>query len=60
MTTYYEKGDAIQGDKIVGIARKINKPKVVVRTGSHKSIQITLEENAFCVIDKKSRFLPQF
>ena len=58
MTTLYEIGDAIKGDLIVGEARKISKPKVIIATHRHKAQQVILEENAFCFIRKKLRFLP--
>ncbi|MCR4335324.1 MAG: hypothetical protein NUV57_02185 [archaeon] len=59
MTILYEVGDAIKGDLIVAEARKIKKPKIIVKTGRHKSQQIILEENVFCVVRKKTRFHPE-
>jgi len=53
-----EEGDSLHGDKIVCEARKISKPVIIIKTGRHKAQQIALWENAFCVIEKKLRFLP--
>lgn len=52
-----EAGDSIKGDKIVGEARKISRPIIIPKTGRHKAQQITLWENAFCVVEKKLRFI---
>jgi len=57
MTASYEEGDSIKGDSIVGEARKISKPKVIVKSGRHKAIRVVLRENAFCFISKKLRFV---
>ena len=59
MNFYYEVGDTVKGDKIICEARKISKPKVVPATGRHSAQQITLWENAFAVVEKKTRFLPR-
>ena len=59
MTIHYEEGTRICGDKILCEARKIGKPKVVAATGRHSAQQIVLWENAFAVIEKKTRFLPK-
>lgn len=58
MTILYESGDAIKGDQIVGEARKISKPKVIIATHRHKAQQVILEENAVCFVRKKLRFIP--
>jgi len=53
--TYREKGDALEGERIACQARKIiNKPP---RHGSssHKIQSMTLESNAYCVIEKSFR-----
>jgi len=57
MTTYYEEGTAVKGDLLVGEARKISRPKIIPKRGRYKAIQIILQENAFCVIRKKLRFV---
>lgn len=59
MTIYYKKGDAIKGDKIIGEARKLSKPRVIAKSGRHSAQRIILIENSFCIIDKELRFLPQ-
>jgi len=52
-------GSSIKGDKIICRARKIGKPVVLPLSGRHKTQQIAIWENAFAVIEKKSRFLPK-
>ncbi len=52
-----EAGDELRGDRILAEARKIGKPKVIIKTGRHRAIQVKLWENAYCVIEKKLRFL---
>jgi len=56
-TTYTEEGATIVGDVLVGEARTISKPQVIVRTGRHKAQRIILLENARCRIEKKLRFV---
>jgi hypothetical protein len=57
MTTYHEVGATLVGDRIVGEARKISKPKVTIKSGRHKAQQVVLDENAKCRIEKKLRFI---
>ena len=57
MTTYQEVGDTLVGDRIVGEARKISKPKVIIKSGRHKAQQVVLDKNAKCRIEKKLRFI---
>ncbi len=59
MNTHYEEGDALKADLIVAEARKISKPKLVIGSSRHRAQQIILEENAFCMVRKKLRFLPK-
>jgi len=53
-----EQGDAIKGDKIRCEARKISKPMVIPKTGRRSAQQIILWENAYCIVEKKQRFIP--
>lgn len=57
MNTFYEEGDTIKGDTLVGEARSISKPIVIVKSGRHKAQRIVLRENALCRIEKKLRFI---
>jgi hypothetical protein len=57
MTTYHKVGDTLVGDRIVGEARKISKPKVIIKSGRHKAQQVVLDENVKCRIEKKLRFI---
>jgi acyl-CoA synthetase (NDP forming) len=57
MSVYTEEGDTIVGDVLVGEARKVSKPVVIVKTGRHKAQRIVLREDAKCRIEKKLRFI---
>jgi hypothetical protein len=59
MKIFYEEGNALKGDLLYAEARKVSKPKTVICSGRHKAQKIVLQENAFCVIRKKLRFLPK-
>ena len=52
----YEAGDTLKGSRIYAEARKIDGPRVIVRTGRHRAQSITLIENAKAVIVKKLKY----
>jgi hypothetical protein len=45
------------GSKIYAEARKVDGPRVIVKTGRHRAQSITLIENAKAVIIKKLRYV---
>lgn len=49
-------GDALHASKIYAEARKIDGPRVIVKTGRHRAQSITLIENAKAVIIKKLKY----
>jgi hypothetical protein len=55
--TYIKEGTTINGDTIVGEARKISDLHVIVKSGRHKSQRIILKDNAMCRIAKKYKFI---
>ncbi len=55
MPTYYNKGDAIEGERIICQFRKSGREEIVRGTGAHRSKKLTLY-NAYCVIAKPFRF----
>jgi hypothetical protein len=57
MSNYNKEGTTIEGDRIVGEARKISDPVTIVKTGRHKSQRIILKDDAMCRIAKKYRFI---
>ena len=57
MTILYGYGGAVKGDLIYARARNISKPTVIVQTGRHKAQRVILKDNAFCVIEKKLKYL---
>ncbi|NPV61581.1 MAG: hypothetical protein HPY61_02950 [Methanotrichaceae archaeon] len=54
---YYEIGDTLRGSKIYAEARKVDGPKVITKTGRHRSQSITLVENAKAVIIRKLKYV---
>ncbi len=55
----YEVGDSIHGHRIIGEARKVSDPVIIVKSGSHKAQRIILTENASAIIDRKGRWCNQ-
>ncbi len=53
---YYEIGDTIHGSKIYVESRKVDGPRVIVKTGRHKAQSLTLIDNAKAVIIKKLKY----
>jgi hypothetical protein len=53
---YYEIGDTLHGSKIYVEARKVDGPRIIVKTGRHKAQSLTLIENAKAVIVKKLKY----
>ncbi|MCX6676163.1 MAG: hypothetical protein NTW84_07080 [Methanothrix sp.] len=52
----YEMGDTLNGAKIYVEARKVDGPRVIVKTGRHRAQSITAIENAKAVIVKKLKY----
>ncbi|HEX3013782.1 MAG TPA: hypothetical protein VHO92_05870 [Methanobacterium sp.] len=52
-----DEGAVIKGDRIVGEARKISEPVVIVKSGRHKAQRVVLRDNAVCRIAKKYKFI---
>ncbi|MCC7554049.1 MAG: hypothetical protein KO202_06140 [Methanobacteriaceae archaeon] len=57
MPTYTKKGDAILGNTIIADARKVYTPRIVNKSGRHKTQRIVLKDNVKCVIDKEIRII---
>ncbi len=55
MPTYYNFGDAVDGERITCQFRRISKPKLVSGTHRHRAWEVTLDD-ACCVIMKPRRF----
>jgi hypothetical protein len=55
MVTYIKKGDAIFGNKVIADARRIYTPRIINKSGRHKTQRIVLKDNVRCVIDKEIR-----
>ena len=53
----YEAGDSLHGSKIYAESRKIDGPRVIVKTVRHRAQSITLMENAKAIIIKKLKYV---
>lgn len=53
----YEIGDALHGSKIYAEARRVDGPRIIVKTGRHRAQSITLVENAKAVIIRKLKYV---
>ena len=53
----YEIGDTLHGSRIYDESRKVDGPRVIVKTGRHRAQSITLIENAKAVIVKKLKYV---
>ena len=51
MTTYYDMGDAIQGERIACQFRKKNNEKKISMTKNHRGTRMIISGNAYCVIE---------
>ena len=49
-TTLFDTGDALRGDRILIIARRISSAKVINQSGRHRAVTVTARDNAHCVI----------
>jgi hypothetical protein len=50
-------GDTLHGSKIYAEGRKVDGPRVIVKTGRHRAQSITLIENAKAVIIRKLKYV---
>ena len=57
--TYYEEGIAIYGEKVAFQCRKCNVKKAPVHGSSARKAQVGTLDNAYCVINKRFRQIPE-
>jgi len=55
----HEVGDSIHGHMIIAEGRKVSDPVIIVKSARHKAQRTVLTENAFAIIDRKSRWCGQ-
>jgi hypothetical protein len=55
LTTYYNSGDAIRGDRIAIEARDIDNPIVKKGSHTHKIQSAKIRGSAYCVIEQPLR-----
>ena len=58
-TTLFEVGDALRGDRIRIVARRMSRPEVVNQSGRHKAIEAIARDNVYCVIELPLRQRPK-
>jgi hypothetical protein len=51
MTTLFEAGDAIRGDRIAVNARRLGPSRVVSRSGRHNAQELVAKDEVYCVIE---------
>jgi hypothetical protein len=57
--TYYEEGIAIHGERIAFKCRKCNVKKAPIHGSSAHKAQTGTLDNAYCVINKRFRHIPE-
>jgi hypothetical protein len=51
-------GDAVEGEKLVAVGRKISKPVIIPATARHRAQQVYVDGNpARCYVDRPVRIL---
>jgi hypothetical protein len=50
-----ESGDALEGERIIAQARKIDNKGVVPGTATHRIQEVVLRSNVLCVLDRSFR-----
>ena len=58
-TTLFEEGDAIRGDRVMIIARRVSSPRVVNQSGRHNANKVIARDNVYCVIQVPLRHRPK-
>ena len=59
MTTLFNAGDALRGERIAINARRLSNPQLVNQSGRHKASSITARDNVYCVIEKPLSVRPK-
>jgi hypothetical protein len=56
-SVYRNHGDALEGERIIGVAREIGPSRVVQGTSTHKIQEVVMRRNVLCVIDRPFRLV---
>jgi hypothetical protein len=51
MTTLFEAGDALRGDRIAINERRVSRPRVVQRSARHNAQELVARDEVYCVIE---------
>ena len=58
-TTLFNVGDALRGDRIVIIARRVSRPMVVNHSGRHNANKVIARDDVHCVIQVPLQHRPR-
>ena len=50
-TTLFDTGDALRGDRILVVARRVSPSRVVNQSGRHRAATVTARDSAYCLIE---------
>ena len=50
-TTLFNTGDALRGDRILVVSRRVSPPRIINQSGRHRAVTVTARDNAYCVIE---------
>ena len=59
MPTYFNKGDALRGDRVAINARRLSRPLVIAMSGRHEAQAIVARDNVYCVIEQPLKVRPK-
>ena len=59
MTTLFNAGDALRGERIAINARRLSSPRLVNQSGRHRASSITARDDVYCVIEKPLSVRPK-
>ena len=59
MPTYFNKEDALRGDRVAINARRLSRPLVIAMSGRHEAQAIVARDNVYCVIEQPLKVRPR-
>jgi hypothetical protein len=52
VSVHRNHGDALEGERVIGVARQISRTQVVQGTSTHRIQEVVLRSNVLCVLDR--------
>lgn len=59
VTTLFETGDALRGDRVAINARRIDQLRVIQGSGRHRTQETIARDNVYCVIEMPLKARPR-